>query len=260
MEINQDAVFDALQRSQRYFDENGVLFTSVDLVSARKRLDDVVASFTSHAFDQDVGSRGAKAETAKQHQIRVKLRREQMVPIAKVARRNLRNTPEFAALQMPNPTLKGQAFVASASGMADAATIHKDTLVAHGLPSTFLDDFKAALTKIESSLSDREQNLRRRVSATKGLAVEERNGRLVLSVLDALVAQAVGNNEPALRAWQSARRIRRRPGAVTSAPTTSTSANTTPASTTTPTGGSAPASTAVTPSPASESTPVVAAA
>lgn len=256
----QNAVFDALQRAQRFFDENGVLFAAVDLATARKRLDDVVASVTTHAFEQDVGSRGAKGETAKQRQLRVKLRRQQMRPIAVVARRNLKSTPEFAALQLPKATLKGQAFVASANGMADAATIHKDTLLANGLPSTFLDDFKAGVTKLESSLGSRDSSQRRRLVATTGLSVEERNGRAVLNVLDAIVEQALAGNEPALRAWQAARHIRRRTGAVNNAPATSQPAGTTPAAATTPAGGSASAASAGGTQPVSESTPVAAAA
>ena len=43
-----------------------------------------------------------------------------MRPIAKIARRNLRTTPEFKALQMPKRR-DGPAFAASARGMAEAA-------------------------------------------------------------------------------------------------------------------------------------------
>lgn len=259
----QNAVFDALQGAQHFLDEEAALFTGVvDLTVARKRLDDVVASFTTHAFDQDAGSRAAKGETAKQRQIRVKLRREQMRPIAVVAKHNLQSAPEFVALQMPKRSLKGQAFVSSAKGMLDAATAHKDTLLANGLLSTFLDDFQAGLTKLESSISDRTTGTRRRVGATTGLSVEERNGRAVLNVLDAIVEQALAGNEPALSAWKSARHIRRRPGAGNTAPATSTSTSTTPAPApaTTPAGVSAVASSAATPIPVSESKPVSAAA
>jgi hypothetical protein len=235
MRDRQDAVLDALQRAQRFLDENAALLTGgVDLTTARHRLDEVATSFTAHAFDQDVGNRGSKGETAKQHQLRAKLRGEQMEPIALVARRNLRNTPEFVALQMPKPTVLGQAFIASARGMADAATIHRDTFIAHGLPSTFLDDFKGAIGKLEASLGDREKNRSRRIGATKGLDLEEKHGRTVLSVLDAQMKQALHDNESLLRAWQAARLIRRRTGAST-APAAAPTPTATQASTSTPT-------------------------
>jgi hypothetical protein len=213
MKHQQDAVLDALLRSQRFLEEHaGSLTGVVDLAAARKRLDDVVASFTAHALDQDVGSRGAKGETAKQRQLRTKLRKQQMEPVAVIARRNLRTTPEFAALRMPKRSVVGQAFLASARGMADAATIHRDILVAQGLPSTFLDGFKGAIAKFETSLKDREKSRTRRIGATKGLDVEEKQGRTVLSVLDALAQQALADNQALLQAWQSARLIRRKAG------------------------------------------------
>ena len=228
---------------QLFLDEYAaVLAAIVDLTAARKRLDAVVASFTDHAYNQDAGSRGAKGETAKQRQLRLTLRAQQMDPIALIARKNLRTTPEFAALQMPKPTVSGEAFIASGKAMADAATIHKDTFIEHGLPSTFLDDFKAAITKLDSSISDREQNYNRRLSATKGLDEKEKQGRLVLSVLDSLVQPALADNDALLRGWQGARLIRRRTG-----PTTpSTTAPTTPGT------GASPA----TPAPATPTTPI----
>jgi len=253
MRFLQNAVLSALKRVQLFLDEYAaVLAAIVDLTAARKRLDAVVASFTDHAYNQDAGSRGAKGDTAKQRQLRLTLRAQQMDPIALIARKNLRTTPEFAALQMPKPTVSGEAFIASAKAMADAAAIHKDTFIEHGLPSTFLDDFKAAITKLDSSISDREQNYNRRLSATKGLDEKEKQGRLVLSVLDSLLEPALADNESLLRGWEGARLIRRRTGPTAAAPAASN-----------PTGaGASPATPApVTPTtPTTLTTPPVAAA
>jgi hypothetical protein len=167
--------------------------------------------------------------------------------------------PEFAALQMPKPAVKGQAFLASANGMADAATIHHDTLVAHGLPATFLDDFKASVTKLASSLSNRDTSRTKRVAATKGLAVEEQNGRMVLSILDALVQQAAGSNQSLLRAWQTARLIHRGRGSTggtgatpAQAPAPSTTSQAVPVTAAAPAGTAA---TTPTPHPIDAGTP-----
>jgi len=258
MRDKQNAVLDALQRAQRFLDENGALLAVVDFTAARKRLDDVVNSFSGHALDQDVGDRGARGETARQRQLRFKLRTELMEPIAVIARHNLRSVPEFKALQMPKQAVRGQAFTASASGMADAATIHKDTLVGHGLPPTFLDDLKAGITKLQTSLSDRDKSRSQRAGATMGLTVEEKNGQMVLSVLDALVQQALGgDNEPLLRKWQAVRLVRRSTANTSSSPATptqstapTTSQPTQPAAAPASAGGSTPAPTAA---PVSES-------
>ncbi len=253
----QDALSNALSGAQGFLDENEAQLAGVDFTAARKRLDEVAASLSSHAFDQDVGDRGALAETAKQRQFRDKLRQEQMEPIALIARRNLRTAPEFTALQMPKPSTRGPAFLASGSGMADAATIHKDTLIAHGLPATFLDDFKAAIAKLSESLTVRQKNVSQRVKATEGLSVEEKKGRTVLRVLDALVKQAVGDNAALLRQWKSARLIRRRPGSRPGATAPATTPAATPSAAPTP---AAVTAVAPTPQPVGEITPPAAAA
>jgi len=224
MKNQEDAVFDALKRAKVFFDENEASLTGeVDLTSARRRLEETVTRFDSHALEQNVSDRGAQGETAKQQQLRMKLRRRQMGPIAILARRNLRFTPEFIALQMPKASVRGQAFIASARGMADAATVHKEAFMTYGLPETFLDDLNRAITQLETSLTEREKNRTQRVGATKALDVEEKQGRTLLRVLDALVTTAVEHNEALLRAWQAARLIRRRPGATTKSTRTLTS-------------------------------------
>lgn len=258
MRVKENAVFEALQRADGYLGENEAQLTGVDLTTARKRLDDIISSFTVHALDQDVGNRTARGETAKQQQLRTKLRRDLLRPIAVIARRNLSNTPEFTALQMPKPSAIGSAFIASVKGMANAATIHKDTLVEQGLPSTFLDSLTAGIASLEASIGDREKSRNQRVLATKGLNVEEKNGRALLRVLDSQVQQAVGTNEPLVRAWQAARLIRRRTGPVNdAAPAPATTSGTTPA-----TVSGATVVTAVAPAAhlVNETTPAVAAA
>lgn len=102
------------------------------------------------------------------------------------------------------------------------------------MASTFLDDLKPGIAKLQTSQTDREKSRVQRVSATKGLSTEEKNGRAVLSVLDALVKQALaGENEALLRKWQSVRLIRRSTANTSAASATST----TGATTTTSTGG-----------------------
>src|SRR5205085_4777725 len=90
----QNAVFGALQRAKPFIEENAAQLTSVvDLTSVRRRLDDVIARFTTHAFDQNVNDRDVKGESAKQRQLRLTLSTDVMRPVAEVARRNLRTVP-----------------------------------------------------------------------------------------------------------------------------------------------------------------------
>ncbi|MFL5613872.1 MAG: hypothetical protein ACJ796_09465 [Gemmatimonadaceae bacterium] len=213
MRQSQNAVLAALRRAHDFLLENAALLAVLlDLTGALRRLAKVLESFTAHAYDQDFGDRGAKGETAKQRQLRVSLRRHQMEPIAVIARGNLRKVPEFAALQMPKQWVRGQALIASANAMIDAAAKHHDMLIEQGLSSNFIDEFKEAVEKLASSMGERERSRTRRTSATKGLDVEEKNARMILNVLDAHLERVLVDNEPLLRGWQGARLIRRQPG------------------------------------------------
>jgi hypothetical protein len=150
-----------------------------------------------------------------------------MRPIAEIARHDLRTTPEFKALQMPKQRLGGPAFAAAARGMAEAAAVHKDTLIERGLPADFLEQFEAGVSQLETSVAGREKSRTRRIGATKGLVVQEQEGRSVLKVLDALMGRALRGDPALLAAWKGARAIHRRPGAKTSSSSTASPTSTT---------------------------------
>ena len=232
MRSQQNFVQAALLRSQRFLTDNATrLSNTVDLTVARQRLDAVIASFSTHAITQDASNRSAKGETEKQHQLRVKLRTEGMQPIADVARRNLKTVPEFKELHMPRRSAKGGAFIASAQAMLDAASIHKDALLERGLPADFLEHFEDSLTKLQTSMSDRDKHKDDRKGATKGLAVQEQEGRNALQVLDASVRRALSGNAALLGTWQSARSIQRGKATATTGSTAQPTSTTAPAST-----------------------------
>jgi len=234
MRTTQNAVLGALQGAQRFLDTNDAVLTStVDFTAARKRLDAVIASFTTHAFDQDASNRSAKGETEKQRQMRLTMRAEQMAPIAEIARRDLRNVPEFGALQLPPRYAKGGAFIASADAMAAAAANNKAALLERGMPADFLDQFQASLAQFKASVTDREEIRSHRMGATKGIAVQEQNGRSVLKVLDALVRRALRGNDALLQTWKGARAIPRQRRTPTQTTTTPSTPTVTPATTAT---------------------------
>lgn len=230
MRKRQDALKAALLRARRFLNDNLAQFANVvDLTAALKRLDEVIASFDTHAVGQDANKRSAMSETEKQGQLRLKLRASQMAPIAAIAKRNLRSTPEFKALRLPPRSYKGNAFIASAQAMLDAAAVQKDALLERGMPADFLDRFQTSLNKLQTSVSDRGKNVSGRVGATKGLASEEQQGLTVLAVIDALVRDALSENDALLGEWDNARRISRRSSLATTPSSSSSGGTTTPA-------------------------------
>ena len=208
MRQRQNFVLAALLRVLRFLTEYASqLSAAVDLTVARQRLDEVITSFRAHALDEDANRRSAKGETEKQRQLRLKLREQQMQPIAEIARRHLRTVPEFKALQMPARSAKGEVFLASATAMASAAALYKDALLERGLPADSFDLFQAALLKLAESVGARDDHYTNRKGATKGLTFQEQEGRSVLKLLNGLVRRAIGNDPVLIAKWDGARTI-----------------------------------------------------
>ena len=233
MLTRQNAVFSALQRADGFFQDNEAELTnSIDLAGARRRLSEIIASFTTHSVGQNASDRDVKGEIAKQQQLRLMLATDVMRPIAEIARRNLRTVPEFKALRVPRPHATVP-FIASAKGMAEAAATHKDTLIERGMPANFLEQFQSLLAALELSVSEGAKSRTARMGATKALVVEEQEGRSVLKVLDALVRRALRGNTALLGTWEGARAIHRRPGGGPTSPAAEgVTASSTPTSTT----------------------------
>ena len=60
MQSTQNAVLSALLRSDGFLQENAERLTGVDLTSVRTRLRDIIASFTTHAVEQNANDRDTK--------------------------------------------------------------------------------------------------------------------------------------------------------------------------------------------------------
>lgn len=219
MRHQQNAVLTSLRRAQQFLEANSDVLDAVNK-STGKQLDDVVTQLSELSVVQDSGTRGSKGETARQRALRLALRRNGMAPIAELAKYKLRDVPEFAALMLPPANATAQATVAAAFAMAEAASAHAQTFVDNGLPSTFIDDLETQATAVSESVVDRSKQQGRRAGATAGLAAEERRGRSILRVLNALIMAHVGTNAQLVAEWKTARTVRRKPG-----PASSTQAN-----------------------------------
>ena len=167
--------------------------------STRKQLDDVVTQLSDLSIAQDGSARGSKGETARQRSLRLALRRY-MVPIAALAKLELPDVPEFAALMLPPANATAQHAVTAAYAMADAATPHMQAFIDNGMPTTFADDLRTAAAAVSESIVGRSKHQGRRAGATAGLAAEEKRGRAIVRVLNALIMAQIGN-DAMLIAW-----------------------------------------------------------
>lgn len=213
MKYRQGRVLEALHSVQAFLDKHEEQLAAINASGARKTLDAVAVELRSFAVEQDGGQRKAAGETQNQRALRLALRFA-MRPIAAVAKVKLRETPQVAALKLPSHKLRGQALVAAAHAMADAATPHQEVFVGAGLPAEFIAQLRRAADAVSDSLESRRENQSASAGATRGLAAAEQRGRQALRVLDTLVVPALGNDDGMLRAWKSARRVLAKPGPV----------------------------------------------
>src|SRR5690242_4788057 len=209
MKFREGAVIEAVSGADIFLGQYKDRLAGVDPAEfehAQQRVAEVLARLRAHAVEQDVGARRKIGETALQKQLRIEISEAWLRPIARIARSNVRKVPEYAALQSPKPA-KGYAFALSARTFADAAAAHRDSLVAYGLPKSFLEDLKKAIERYGASLSERDHWQVQRVGATKGLESEASDARIVLAVLDANIGRWAKEDEELLRVWKSARHI-----------------------------------------------------
>jgi hypothetical protein len=220
-------VLEALLGAQRFMDSNAPLIDEINKSNARQNLDAAAAKLGEFGALQAQQTRESSGETARQRSLVREVRRTYLQPIQAVARRVLRTQPEFKGLKLPGAGAGILKVVAGAKGMANAAAVHERALIDAGLPPTFLADLRAVIAALEASLINRNEFMSARRGTTEGLAEEEKNGRVILNVLDAQIEAKLGETHPLFAEWKSARgirRIRRTPAATSTTSTTSTTA------------------------------------
>ena len=251
MRTEQSNVLDALRATQRFLDTYKDVLADVELTSARAALDRAAEQLAVHAVIQNTGIRTAREESARQRKLRRAIRTEYMRPIAAIARRSLRQAPEFSALRVPPSGLVGNRFIAAAEDMAKAGEKHAAILEARGLPAKFVDGLRKKTEELASSLTARSEGHGKRVGATVGLVMEASEARMLFRVLDARVRPAIAGNDPLVREWVASIAISKRGGAVGGGTSTEPAIVPTPAPTRV---------TPVTPTPTPATTPSLAAA
>jgi len=211
MRNEQNAVLASLRRAQQFLDTHGDVLDAVN-TSTRKPLDSIVSQLTDLSVAQETGVRGAKGETARQHALRLVLRRNYMAPVAELAKLELRAMPEFVSLKMPPAGGSTERLVAAAYAMAEAAIPHAQVLINNGLPATFADDLRSAAAVVSEATTGRNKYQGTRAGATAGLAAAERRGRATLKVLHALITARIANDAQLVAEWRAAKMVGRKPG------------------------------------------------
>ena len=212
MKTHEQYRVDALNRSKNFLDSNVDAVVGLAHSAGMKQLDESLVALAAFSNQQASVNRFIKGRAQRERALTADLVDQHMRPIATFARARLRGVPDFAALVKHARKVSGAAIVREARGMATAAAPHVAALVAGGFPADAVTQLGAAADALEAALTDRANAKVGRVTATRGIAEEIKDGREALAMLHAVVSRQLTSNPTLLAGWNSARRVTSKPG------------------------------------------------
>jgi len=212
MNKRQEKVFQSLRSAQSFLDTNADALASVVKRGAKTKLDTAITQLGTHAADQTGDHLLSMGLTRTKEWLCDSLIEDHMVPIARIARAELPDTPEMAPLRMPRGELSVARLVSHAEGMAQAAEPFTAKFIEWGLAPDFVARLHQAASEVLATIDNRTVARGNRRGATAGVEQQLRVARSAVNVLDAFVRSAL-RNDPALRQhWITASRVGRTPG------------------------------------------------
>ena len=188
---------------QDFLTTNPVEGTQVQL----QVLDEVLRAMLAHSEEQDATTRLTLGETGRQRALRDALRKQHMLPIARIARRSFGVPGMDQKFRVPTERAAIESLLVAARGMAQAATQHADVFVSQaGLPSDFIDRLRAATEALAAVTPARVEGLRRRRTSRETIAKLLKRGVAVVDVLDAIVTPRLEPQPQLLEVWRSMKR------------------------------------------------------
>jgi hypothetical protein len=198
MNKRQERVFQSLRSAQGFLDTNADALGSVVKRGAKTKLDSAIARLGTHAADQTGDHLLSMGLTRTKAWLCDALIEDHMVPLARIARAELPDTPELAALRMPRGELSVARLVSHAEGMAQAAEPFSAKFIEWGLAPDFVAQLRQAASEVLATIDDRAVARGNRRGATVGVEQQLRVARSAVNVLDAFVRSAL-RDDPGLR-------------------------------------------------------------
>lgn len=198
----------SLQNIQAYLRENATLLGDAISAETRALLDNVAIELAEHAAVQDGHTRTAAGAVARQRARRAALIRDHMIPIARIARLTLEQSPELVSLSMPKGRPSAERLAALAEGMALAAEPHAALFVGLGCKPEFIQNLRAAATELLHALHDRAQSRGKVREATFALEMKLSRARKLVQVIDGFLTSALVDEPDRLAGWKLVKRVR----------------------------------------------------
>jgi hypothetical protein len=169
MNRRQKQLLQAFRPIQVFLDANASAAQAANASPSRRTLDDVVSNLATHAANQDHSRIRSRSETQKKVELRVELRRQHMLPIARIPKvKGFTDLRDIGALRAPRPNVDVEALLAAAEAMATAATPFTEQFIAEGLGKDFVERLRVAATAVRRSINGRKYSEGLRSGANGG--------------------------------------------------------------------------------------------
>ena len=208
----------SLRRVQGFLDTYDAAVGSLKGSEARKQLDQSVEKATAHAIDQGTAVRDFAGTGLDAKHLATDLKSNQMTPMAKYARANLRGAADFNALATVPHGRQGHGLVLAARAMATAAQPYATKPGANPFLAESVTHISAAADALQASLDGRVTARSQRVVATAGVRKQLALGREAVAMLDAIVSKRLVGQTELLAGWRSAKRLKAKGGGVVAGP------------------------------------------
>jgi hypothetical protein len=179
--------------------------------TTRSKLDAAVAQLGDYQGEQQATDALIHGETRNEENLRLKVYEDFLKTIGDVARRELRDKPEFPQMNIPSVVVRSAAFVAKATAAVDGASPYESIMVENGLPADFVAKGHAAIAEVTASADARAAHRSRRYTATIGIANADAEVRSLIGLIDGRVTSALKGNRDVLDDWQASKRIKQVP-------------------------------------------------
>ena len=199
--------FEMLQRIRHFLHEHPELSVKLPIADLTAELQIAITATQTAAWHQTKGAGEATGGTATRREKYQQLR-SYLKDLARVARSLDRNTFPGLAAHFILPTTRGyNALIVSARTMIQVASDLGPTLIAHGLPETFLADLTTLVADFTTATNAKFDGLQTQVAGTSGLKFHASQGVKAAQKLDAILRAHFRNDPITLEVWYHVRHI-----------------------------------------------------
>jgi hypothetical protein len=174
--------------------------------AALARLEKTLAQVEVVAGRQRDGINASRSATARKRELRRKMRRTQLVHLARVAESAASEVPEvaqkFVLIREAIPYL---AFRTAAHGMSAEAQTQKELLVKHGLLDSVLQSLSQSLDQFDQAVEQGTDGRRAHVGASAELDALAEELIQIVRLMDGLNRYRFSSDPDSLAQWESAR-------------------------------------------------------